>query len=158
MHTGARRYKIPLLENKATCKVMNLIKLAHRHLNSAFLTIQRDNPILWYILHTCTTQRLSWYWKFLWCINHTFSGQWLVKWARSRPAPNCTVVIKYKNLWADAHKWATRQRRKFLFNEYFNYFLLQFVPGWQVTFETECLCGCEHKYHRRILKERGKRD
>ena len=32
MHTGARLYKIPLLENKATCKVMNLIKLAHRHL------------------------------------------------------------------------------------------------------------------------------
>ena len=33
MHSGARLYKIPLLENKATCKVMNLIKLAHRHLN-----------------------------------------------------------------------------------------------------------------------------
>ena len=32
MHTGARLYKIPLLENKATCKVMNLIKLAHRHI------------------------------------------------------------------------------------------------------------------------------
>ena len=27
MHTGARLYKIPLLENKATCTVMNLIKL-----------------------------------------------------------------------------------------------------------------------------------
>ena len=34
MHTGARLYKILLLENKATCKVMNLIKLVHRHLNA----------------------------------------------------------------------------------------------------------------------------
>ena len=34
MHTGARLYKIPLLENKVTCKVMNLIKFAHRHLKS----------------------------------------------------------------------------------------------------------------------------
>ena len=33
MHTGPRLYKILLLENKATCKVMNLIKLAQRHLN-----------------------------------------------------------------------------------------------------------------------------
>ena len=30
MHTGARLYKILLLENKATCEVMNLIKLAQR--------------------------------------------------------------------------------------------------------------------------------
>ena len=34
MHTEACLYKIPLLENKATCKVMNLIKLVHRHLNA----------------------------------------------------------------------------------------------------------------------------
>ena len=39
MHTGARLYKIPLLENKATCTVMNLIKLAHRHLKTAFLLL-----------------------------------------------------------------------------------------------------------------------
>ena len=35
MHTKARLYKIPLLKNKTTWKVMNLIKLAHRHLKVA---------------------------------------------------------------------------------------------------------------------------
>ena len=30
MHTGARLYKIASLENKATCKVMNLIKINWR--------------------------------------------------------------------------------------------------------------------------------
>ena len=43
MHTGARLYKIPLLENKATCKVMNLIKFVHRHLKVALHRKQQIN-------------------------------------------------------------------------------------------------------------------
>ena len=44
MHTGARLYKIPLLKNKATCIVMNLIKLAHRHLKVTGNSCAHANP------------------------------------------------------------------------------------------------------------------
>ena len=39
MHTGARLFKYHCTENKATCKVMNLIKLAHRHLKLQLLQL-----------------------------------------------------------------------------------------------------------------------
>ena len=51
MHTGAHLYKIPSLENKATCKVMNVIKLAYRHLNAIHLQVT--------VLKQCLSKRES---------------------------------------------------------------------------------------------------